>query len=293
LRRAHEVAFDDTRELLMMEPGGRSENAFILLPSWQHGRSLGVKLVTSFPANLSGSAGLPTVQGIYVLFDGTTGSVRAVADGEAITVRKTAGDSGLGSSLLSRPESRVLTLLGAGALAPYVVEAHLAARPSLKRVLVWNRTAARAQSLVAQLKGKGISAEWAPELEPAIRQADIVSAATGSNEPLIKGAWLSPGMHIDLIGGWRLDMREADDAAVAGACVFADQRHGCLRSGDIAGPIAAGLMTEADVRADLFDLCQGRHPGRRTPEEITLYKNIGGGHLDLFTAEAMLAALEA
>lgn len=292
LQRAHAIPFDDTRELLMMEPGGATENAFILLPSWQKGRSIGVKLVTSFPGNLSGSAGLPTVQGVYVLVDGTNGSVRAIADGEAITFRKTAGDSGLGSKLLSRPESAVLTLLGAGALAPYVVEAHLAARPSLKRVLVWNRTAARGRDLAGALQAKGIAAEWAGDLEAAIRQADIVSAATGSNEPLIKGAWLKPGTHVDLIGGWRLDMREADDAAVAGACVFTDQRHGCFRSGDIAGPIAAGLMTEKDVLADLFDLSQGRHPGRRSPEEITLYKNIGGGHLDLFTAEAMMAALE-
>lgn len=291
LRRAHTIPFDDTRELLMMEPGGASENAFILLPSWQKGRSLGVKLVTSFPGNLSGSAGLPTVQGVYVLIDGKTGSVRAIADGEAITFRKTAGDSGLGARLLARPDSTVLTLLGAGALAPYVVEAHLAAQPSLKRVLVWNRTATRAQSLVAQLQGKGIAAEWAGDLEPAVRAADIVSAATGSNEPLIKGAWLKPGTHVDLIGGWRLDMREADDAAVVRSRVFANQRHGCFRSGDIAGPIAAGLMTEADVLADLFDLCQGRHPGRRSADEITLYKNIGGGHLDLFTAESMMAAL--
>lgn len=292
LQRAHAIPFDDTRELLMMEPGGATENAFILLPSWQKGRSIGVKLVTSFPGNLSGSAGLPTVQGVYVLIDGTNGSVRAIADGEAITFRKTAGDSGLGARLLARPDSTVLTLLGAGALAPYVVEAHLAAQPSLKRVLVWNRTATRAQSLVAQLQGKGIAAEWAGDLEPAVRAADIVSAATGSNEPLIKGAWLKPGTHVDLIGGWRLDMREADDAAVAGARVFTDQRHGCFRSGDIAGPIAAGLMTETDVLADLFDLSQRRHPGRRTADEITLYKNIGGGHLDLFTAEAMMAALE-
>lgn len=291
LRRAHAVPFDDTRELLMMEPGGGSENAFILLPSWQKDRSLGVKLVTSFPANLAGSAGLPTVQGVYVLFDGTNGSVRAVADGEAITFRKTAGDSGLGSSLLSRPDSAVLTMLGAGALAPYVVEAHLAARPSLGRVLVWNRTESRGRDLVGALRAQEIGAEWCGNLETAVRQADIVSAATGSDKPLIRGEWLKPGTHVDLIGGWRPDMREADDAAVAGARVFTDQRHGCFRSGDIAGPIAAGLMTEQDVLADLFDLCQGRHPGRRTAEETTLYKNIGGGHLDLFTAEALMSAL--
>jgi ornithine cyclodeaminase len=292
LRASHRRPIDDKRELLMMEPGGQSENAFILLPAWQAGRAIGVKRVTSVPGNLADAAGLPTVQGIYVLLGGRTGSVRAVADGEAITFRKTAADSALGSKLLSRPESRVLVMLGAGALAPYVVEAHRAARPSIERVLVWNRTESRGRALVEHLQGKGIAAEWAIDLEAAIRQADIVSAATGSDKPLIRGTWLEPGTHVDLIGGWRLDMREADDAAVAGARVFADQREGCFHCGDIAGPIAAGLMTEADVLADLFDLCQGRHPGRRTAEEITLYKNCGGGHLDLFTAEALMATLD-
>lgn len=292
LAAAHRLPIDHKRELLMMEPDGGSENAFILLPAWQKHRALGVKLVTSFPANLAGAEGLPTVQGLYVLFDGRNGSVRAIADGEAITFRKTAGDSALGSKLLSRPDCRVLAMLGAGALAPYVVEAHLAVRPSIERVLVWNRTESRGRALVSTLRSKGVPAEWADDLEAAIRSADIVSAATGSDKPLIRGAWVKPGSHIDLIGGWRLDMREADDAAVASAHVFAGQREGCLRSGDIAGPIAAGLMSEKDVLADLFDLCQGRHAGRTSKEEITLYKNIGGGHLDLFTAEAMMAAIE-
>jgi ornithine cyclodeaminase len=287
---AHRRPIDDKRELLMMEPGATSENAFILLPAWQKRRAIGVKLVTSFPGNLDAAEGLPTVQGLYVLFDGRTGAVRAVADGEAITFRKTAGDSALGSKLLSRPQSAVLAMLGAGALAPFVVEAHLAVRPSICRVIVWNRTASRGRVLVDALRAKGIAAEWADDLESAIRQGDVISAATGSDKPLIRGAWLRPGTHVDLIGGWRHDMREADDAAVASSRVFTDQRDGCFKSGDISGPIAAGLMTKNDVLADLFDLCQCRHPGRTSADEITLYKNIGGGHLDLFTAEAMMAA---
>ena len=292
LATSHRQPIDDKRELLMMEPGGASENAFILLPAWQKGRAIGVKLVTSFPGNLSGAEGLPTVQGVYVLLDGRNGTVRAIADGEAITFRKTAGDSALGSKLLSRPDSEVLTMLGAGALAPYVIQAHLAVSPSIARVLVWNRTEARGKTLVERLLAKNIVAEWAGDLETAVRRADIVSAATGSDKPLIRGVWLKPGTHVDLIGGWRLDMREADDDAVAGASVFAGHLEACFKSGDIAGPIAAGRMTKADVLADLFDLCQGRHPGRTSDDEITLYKNIGGGHLDLFTAEAMMASFE-
>ncbi len=292
LAAAHRQPIDDKRELLMMEPGGASENAFILLPAWQKGRAIGVKLVTSFPGNLSGPEGLPTVQGVYVLLDGHNGTVRAIADGEAITFRKTAGDSALGSKLLSLPDSTVLAMLGAGALAPYVIEAHLAVRPSIRRVLVWNRTESRGKALVEALRANGVPVEWTGDLETAVRQADIVSAATGSGKPLIRGDWLRPGTHVDLIGGWRLDMREADDDAVAGASVFAGHREACFKSGDIAGPIAAGRMTKADVLADLFDLCQGRHPGRTSEDDITLYKNIGGGHLDLFTAEAMMAALE-
>lgn len=291
LAAAHKIPIDDKRELLVMEPGGASENALILLPAWQKGCAIGVKLVTSFPGNLSGAEELPTVQGVYVLFDGKTGSVRSIADGEAVTFRKTAGDSALGSKLLSRPDSTVLAMLGAGALAPYVVEAHLAVRPSIRRVLIWNRTEARGRALVSSLRAKGVPAEWA-DLETAVRSADIVSAATGADKPLIRGNWLKLGAHVDLIGGWRLDMREADDDAVAGASVFTDQREGCFKSGDIAGPIAAGRMTESDVLADLFDLCQGRHPGRTNAEEITLYKNIGGGHLDLFTAEAIMASVK-
>jgi ornithine cyclodeaminase len=278
------------RSLLEPPPGaGRVGEGFLVLPAWAHGRAFGVKMVTIVPGNAELEDGPPTVQAVYQLFEGVTGRPIAVIDGTALTLRKTAADSGLGAKLLARADAKTLLMIGAGALAPHLIGAHLAVRPSLERVLVWNRSAPRRDRLLEQLARQRIPAEASADLEAAVRAADVISAATLSSEPLVRGAWLRPGTHVDLVGAYTPTMREADDEAMRRARVHVDYPGSTIgESGDLTQPIASGAITELDVLGDLYDLCQGRVPGRRTADEITLFKNGGGSHLDLFTAEFLL-----
>jgi ornithine cyclodeaminase len=281
------------RSLLEPPPGaGRVGEGFLVLPAWAHGRAFGVKMVTIVPGNADLADGPPTVQAVYQLFEGVTGRPVAVIDGTALTLRKTAADSGLGAKLLARDDVRTLLMIGAGALAPHLIGAHLAVRPSLERVLVWNRSAPWRDRLLERLARQGVPAEASDDLEAAVRAADVISAATLASEPLVRGAWLRPGTHVDLIGAYTPTMREADDEAMRRARVHVDYRGSTIgESGELIQPIASGAITEQDVLGDLFDLCQGRTPGRRAADEITLFKNGGGSHLDLFTAEFLLRRL--
>ena len=281
------------RSLLEPPPGaGRVGEGFLVLPAWAHGRAFGVKMVTIVPGNAELADGPPTVQAVYQLFEGVTGRPVAVIDGTALTLRKTAADSGLGAKLLARDDVRTLLMIGAGALAPHLIGAHLAVRPSLERVLVWNRSAPWRDRLLERLARQGVPAEASDDLEAAVRAADVISAATLASEPLVRGAWLRPGTHVDLVGAYTPTMREADDEAMRRARVHVDYRGSTIgESGELIQPIASGAITEQDVLGDLFDLCQGRTPGRRAADEITLFKNGGGSHLDLFTAEFLLRRL--
>jgi ornithine cyclodeaminase len=251
-------------------------------------------MVTILPGNAEIGGGPPSVQATYQLFEGKTGQPVAVLDGTALTLRKTAADSGLGARLLAREDVRTLVMFGAGALAPHLIGAHLAVRPSLARVLVWNRSAPRRDRLLADLQARGIAAEAADDLEAAVRTADVVSAATMATEPLVRGAWLKAGAHVDLVGAYQPTMREADDEAVRRARIHVDFRGSTLEeAGDLTQPLAAGVISETDILGDLFELCQGRAPGRQSADEITLYKNGGGSHLDLFSAEFLVRRLDA
>jgi ornithine cyclodeaminase/alanine dehydrogenase-like protein (mu-crystallin family) len=260
-------------------------------------RALGSKLFTSFPDNLVTGARdthpLPAVQGVYVLFDGTNGRPRAVLDGTEITWWKTSADSALGARLLAPGEPHTLLVVGAGAMAPWLVRAHRFARPSIRRVLVWNRTQARAAALVARLGDEGIVADAIADLEAAVRQAHIITAVTRARMPLIHGSWLGPGVHLDLVGGYTPGTREADDEAVRRSRIFVDRLESALDVGDIQQPIASGAIRKEDVLGDLYDLVGGAVRGRLGDNDITLFKNAGGGHLDLMTAQAIMSQLEA
>jgi len=266
---------------------------FLVLPAWSTGRNFGTKLVTLLPDNAVKQNGYPTVQAIYPYFDGETGAPKAVIDGTALTLRKTAADSALASSMLSRSDAETLLMVGAGALAPHLIAAHLAARPSIEKVMVWNRTPERRDSVVAALSDH-LAIAAAADLEGAVREADVISAATMTTEPLVSGAWLKPGTHVDLVGGFTPEMRESDDEAVLRASVFVDSFETTVGvAGDIVQPMTAGVLAKADIRSDLYGLCRGDHPGRIEADEITLYKNGGGAHLDLFTARHLVKRFDA
>ena len=293
LRQAHRARKPQIGRAVLQEPRADSQpDVFLTIPAWQPGEALGCKLVASFPGNLAGH-GLPTVSAIYAVFDPQTGVPRAVIDGEAMIFRKTAADSALGASFLARQDARTMVMVGAGALAPYLVGAHRSVRPSLERVLVWNRTAARAEALAGRLRADGIEAAAADDLRTALGEADLISSATMSEVPLIAGAALKPGVHVDLVGSFTLTMREADDEALSRARIFCDTRDCIDRTGELAGPIERGIIAREAIEGDLFDLCQGVSEGRRSAAEITLYKNGGGGHLDLFVSQHLIARLDA
>lgn len=260
--------------------------SFLVLPAWLPGRSMGVKMATVMPHNSKRHHGLPTIHATYSLFDGETGEPLAVIDGTALTLRKTAADSGLGCRLLAREDAGTLLMVGAGALAPHLIKAHRTVRPSLERVLVWNRTTENRDKLIELLHAEDIDAEPMDELADAVPDADVICCATASMEPLIHGEWLQPGTHLDLVGSYNASMRESDDECVRRASLFVDFRDSTVEAaGDLMQPITDGVIGADDIEADLFELCSGAHKGRRNAEEITLYKNGGGGHLDLFTAD--------
>ncbi len=259
------------------------------LPAWQTqgagGGAIGIKLVTIFPENPG--RGLPSVQAVVLLFDGATGEVVAMLDGTELTYRKTAADSALGSKLLSRHDARTMLMVGAGGLGAHLIAAHRAVRPSIERVLIWNRTHDKAQALV----DAGIAHEAVDDLDAAVAEADLISTATMAQQPLIKGSLLRSGTHIDCVGAFLPDHREVDDDVVLRAEIFVDSREAATHeSGDLVIPTTAGTIEVTAVRADLFDLCRGEHTGRSAPDAITMFENGGGGHLDLMTAQYVWGA---
>jgi ornithine cyclodeaminase len=252
------------------------------------GRLMASKLITSFPDNPA-RAQLPAVQAVCVVFDGTNGRPLAVLDGTEITWWRTAADSALGAKYLAAQEPRALLVVGAGEMAPRLVRAHCAMKPSLSRVTIWNRHAEGAERLVALLAREGIAAEKVDDLNAATRTADIITTCTRSHTPLVKGQNLKPGTHLDLVGGYTRETREADDEAARRARIFVDRRETAFDGvGDILQPIASGAIGESDVLGDLYDLAGGAIAGRTSAGDITMFKNAGGGHLDLMTAEVVL-----
>lgn len=254
----------------------------LLMPAWRSGEHIGVKLVTVFPGNAE--RGLAAVNAAYLLFDGRNGGPIAMLDGGELTARRTAAASALAADYLARPDAENLLVVATGRLAPHQVEAFQAVRP-IRRIAVWGRNPERAAAVVEGLHGDRPDAHVAPDLEAAVAEADIISCATLATEPLIHGAWLRPGTHLDLIGGFTPAMRESDDEAVRRATVFCDTREGAtVEAGDLVQPLANGVITMADIVADLYDLTRGKHPGRTSDDEITLFKSTGAALEDLAAA---------
>ncbi len=275
-------------EIARARPGEAPDHATLLLmPAWtgcaEVDAFVGVKVVSVFPEN--GARGLPSIMGTYLLMDGDTGAPLAALDGARLTVWRTACASALASRHLSRPDSRHLVMVGAGALAPFMIGAHAAVRP-INQVTLWNHRPERARELAVNLAGAALTVAVADSLEAAVREADIVSCATLSREPIVRGAWLKPGAHLDLVGAFNLSMREADDEAVKRASVFVDTLAALAEGGDVALALQSGAIAPAHVKGDLFALARGLHRGRLDEREVTLFKSIGTAIEDL--AAAML-----
>jgi ornithine cyclodeaminase/alanine dehydrogenase-like protein (mu-crystallin family) len=267
---------------------GRRHATHLLMPAWTGGAPgpgafLGTKIVNVFPDN--GARGLPSVLGTYILMSGETGAPLAAIDGTRLTHWRTAASSALAARHLARDDSAALLMVGAGALAPYLVRAHASQRP-IRSVAIWNHRPERAEALAAALAREGFDAHCEPDLERGVRTADIVSCATLSTQPLVRGAWLRPGTHLDLVGAFNLSMREADDEAIRRGHVFVDTESALTEGGDVALAIKAGAIEPPQIKATLAALCRGMHPGRQGAEEISVFKSVGTALEDL--AAAML-----
>ena len=263
--------------------------SLLLMPAWS-ADALGVKLVTVMPQ--AAAQGLPTVQASYLLSDRHTGVPLALLDGEALTLRRTAAASALAARHLARTEASRLLMVGAGHLAPWLVRAHVALRPALSSIQVWARRSEAAQALAEQLRGEGLAAEAVTDLAAAAAQADIISCATTATLPPLQGSWLRAGTHIDLVGGFRRDMREIDDAAIARCeLIIVDTRAGALaEAGDLVQPLASGVIGLERIGGDLAELLRGQVAGRTRVDQITLFKSVGTALEDLAAAQMVLRA---
>lgn len=262
----------------------RGKDTLLTRSAWIDGLGLAVKPATIFPGN--SERGAPVVNGVVNLLDDVTGQLRALVDFHLVTKWKTAGDSLLSARRLARSDARRVLVIGAGAVAESMVHAYRALIPDAQ-VCIWNRSPAGAEALAQR-----VSATAVRDLEPAVRDAEIIATATMATQPVLRGEWLSPGTHVDLIGAFRPDMREGDDDLLKNARLFVDSRATTLgHIGEIQIPIDAGAIRESDILADFYDLPAGAY-SRRSDHEITVAKNGGGAHLDLMTAAWILSVAE-
>jgi ornithine cyclodeaminase/alanine dehydrogenase-like protein (mu-crystallin family) len=265
-----------------VNPPEQEDSTLLLMPAWQPGKDLGVKMVTVSPNN--GEYQLPSIQGLYLLFDTHKGYCKSLMDAKSLTAFRTAATSALASSFLSRKDSKSLFMIGTGALSPMLIKAHAAVRP-IEHVYVWGRSPIKADAVKAELAGESFTVIVVDSIAQGIKKADIVSCATLSKTPLISGELLKPGQHLDMVGAYKPDMREADDQCLLRSKVFVDHYAGALKeTGDIKIPIAQGVITREDIQADLFELCKGERNGRQNDNDITFFKSVGHALEDLVAA---------
>ena len=258
------------------------DSTLLLMPSWEAGNDLGVKIVSVNPNN--GKYNLPSIQGSYLYMDGHKGMIRAILDAKALTAKRTAAASALAASYLAKKDASSMLMLGTGALSVNLIKAHTSIR-SIKNVFVWGRNFMKAQLIAEQFDQQNFKVIAIENYIETISHVDIVSCATLSKEPLVFGKLLKEGQHLDLVGAYKKDMREADDEAVRRSSVFIDTFQGGLKeSGDIVIPLQNGSLKDTDIKADLFGLCSGGHKGRKSDREITFFKSVGHASEDLIGA---------
>lgn len=274
-------------------PGGASDATLLLMPAWTTsapgvetaGKYIGIKVVSVFPDNRKRR--LPAVQGAYLLMSAETGEPLAFIDAPRLTAWRTAAASALAARHLARADASRLLVIGAGALAAFLIRAHASVRP-IREVMVWNRTRPGAEAVAAEFAGTDLTAHVVDDLEAAVRTADIVSTATISRTPLVEGRWLATGVHLDCVGAYKPDMRETDDEVVRRARIWVDTRTGGFKeAGDIVIPLAAGVIGPEKIEGDLFDLARGTAPVRTSSADITMFKSVGASIEDLAAAVAV------
>ncbi|MGO1692941.1 MAG: ornithine cyclodeaminase family protein [Marinobacter sp.] len=271
----------------MHRPDG--EATMLIMPAWEQAGYIGMKMVNVFPQNAN--AGLPAISGLYILCEGQHGTPLACIDGGALTSRRTAAASALAARELSRHDASSLLVVGTGKLAPLLIEAHATVRP-IRKVRVWGRNPDKSAALAERFQNR-FDCEPVTNLESAVSEADIISCATLSTEPLIRGEWLQPGSHLDLVGAFRPTMRETDGRCLARGEVFVDTYAGALgEAGDLLQAIGEGALCETDLRAELAELLQGSKPGRSNNEAITVFKSVGASLEDLAAAIEVWETLE-
>ncbi|WP_398494111.1 ornithine cyclodeaminase family protein [Variovorax sp.] len=276
------------RHVHTIDNASGDKGTVLIMPAWSEAGFLGIKTINIFPGN--GARGLPGLHATYVLYDARTGVPLALMDGDELTAHRTAAASALGASFLARGDARRLLVLGTGRIARMLPAAHASVRP-IEEVTVWNHRPEGAEALAAQWRAQGWSGARAaapgPEgLEAAVRQADIVSCATLATAPLVRGEWLAPGSHLDLIGSFTPTMREADAQCFEGARTFIDTPEALAKAGDLLDAIAAGTLRAEAVQGTLAALCRGECGGRTRPDsdERTVFKAVGSALEDLTAA---------
>lgn len=259
-------------------PKENVNSTLLLMPAWNPGKEAGVKIITVSPNN--GNFDLPSIQGTYIYLDAHKGNVKAIIGAKALTAKRTAAASALASSFLSKKNASSMLMIGTGVLSSNLILAHTSVR-DIKNVFVWGRNSSKAQTICEDLTNEKFAISVVKEIKEVISEVDIISCATLSKKPLVLGKYLKTGQHIDLVGAYRTDMRESDDEVINKSEVFVDTYQGLRESGDIIIPLQNGILTEEDIKADLFELCSREKQGRQNDQEITCFKSVGHALEDL------------
>lgn len=257
------------------------DSTLLLMPAWEESESLGVKIVTVSPNNAKYD--LPSIQGLYLLINAQNGMVDAIMEGKALTAKRTAAASALASSYLSKKDASSMLMVGTGALSVELIKAHSNVR-DIKKIYIWGRDKNKALKIVNELKDD-FNIDAVDSIDEVISEVDIISCATLSQTPLILGKNLKEGQHIDLVGAYKPNMREADDELIKKVDIFIDTNMATKETGDIKIPLDEGTIIKEDIHADLFDLTRQKHSGRKNNEQITLFKSVGHALEDLAAAK--------
>ncbi|MGL1932540.1 MAG: ornithine cyclodeaminase family protein [Desulfotalea sp.] len=265
-----------------MQHPDQPESTMLLMPAWVPGKYVGLKFINVYPNNFA--KGVPTINGVYLLMEGETGVPIVNIDAGELTSRRTVAASALAADYLSRKDAKKMLIVGSGRLSRYLGFAYKTIR-DIDEIKVWARDPEKSAKIVQVYADAGFKASVSTDLQEDAGWADIISCVTPSTEPIIKGAWLKPGCHVDLIGGFKPNMRETDDEVVVKSSVFVDTREGVLaEAGDLLIPMENGVFKREDILAELSQLTNSEHQGRKDDDEITLFKSVGASLEDLAAA---------